>query len=84
MPKTVIYQGSLGLFIPIIERVIKIQNVVFFKLRMSFDGPLIRKKVLLEYSHFINSQIGVVVEVLEFYRCVAFEFFLDEEFIEFW
>ena len=57
---------------------------VLFKLRVSFDGLVIRKKVFSESSHVIETHIGVVVEVLEFQSCVSFESCIDEEFIEFW
>ena len=57
---------------------------VFFKIRLSFDGLVRRKKVLSESSYCIDTHIDVVVGVLEFHRSVAFELCLDGEFIEFW
>ena len=58
-------KGSVGMSIPIIGRVIMIWDEVFFKLRVSFDGMVSRKKVFLERSHRIEAHIYVVVEVLE-------------------
>ena len=77
-------KGSLGMGIPRIVRVITICDEVFFKLRVYFDGLEIRKKVLTESSNCIEKHLDVVVEVLEVQRSIAFEFCLDEEFIEFW
>ena len=74
----------LCLNIPIIGRVIKIWDEVFCKLRVPFDVMVRRKKVFLESSHLIETYIDVVVEVIEVQSSVSFEFFLDEEFIEFW
>ena len=51
---------------------------------MSFDGLVSRKKVLLESSHCIYTHISVVVEVLEVHSSVNFEFYIDEDLIEFW
>ena len=45
---------------------------------------IIRKNILSYYSHCIETHPGVVVEVLEAHISVAFDFCLDEEFIEFW
>ena len=50
---------------------------------MYFDGLVTRNKVLSEYSHCIETHIDVVVEVIEVNNSVSFEFYLDEEFIEF-
>ena len=74
-------KGFVGLRIPRIGRVITIWDKVLFKLRVSFDGLLIRKKVFLESNHRIKTHLDVVVEVLEVQISVAFEFCLDEEFI---
>ena len=65
-------KGDLGLIIPIIGRVITIWDEVFFKLRVSFDGLIIRNKVFLEYSHSIETHLDVVVEVLEVHISAAF------------
>ena len=43
-----------------------------------------RKKVFLESSHLIETNLGVVVEFLEVQSSVYFEFCLDEELIGFW
>ena len=51
--------------IPGIVRVIEIWDEVFFKIRVSFDGLVIRKEVFYEYSHRIDTHIDVVKEVLE-------------------
>ena len=54
-------KGILCLWIPIIGRVRPIGDKVFFKLGVSFDGLLIRKKILLGCSYHIETHIGVVV-----------------------
>ena len=51
--------------IPGIGRVIPFWDEVFFKLRVSFDGLVIRKEVFYESSHLIETYIDVVKEVLE-------------------
>ena len=76
--------GSLYMEILGIGRVITIWDEVFFKLRVSFDGMLTREEVLLEYSHRIETHIGVVVEVFEIQSSVYFQFCLDEDLLEFW
>ena len=63
---------------------IAIWDKVFFKLRVSFDGMLIRKEVFYDSSHRIERHLDVVKEVLEIQISVSFEFYLDEELIEFW
>ena len=70
--------------IPGIGRVIAIWDEVFFKLKVSFDGLVISKEVLSESSHWIDTTIDVVKEVIEIQISVSFEFYLDEERIEFW
>ena len=75
---------SVYLNIPIIGRVITIWDKVFCKLRVSFDGLVSINKVLSESSHHIESHLDVVVEVLEVKSIIAFELYLDEDFIEFW
>ena len=75
--------GSVGMSILIIGRVIMIWDEVFFKLRVSFDGLLRIKKVLSEYSHRIETHLDVVVEVLEVQSSVTFGLCIDDEFIEF-
>ena len=57
---------------------------IFFKLRLYFDELVIREKVFLESSHHFVTHLDVVVEVLKFQISVAFDFFLDEEFIGVW
>ena len=76
-------KGSVYLNFPIIGSVITIWNEVLFKLRVSFDGLLIKKKFFSESIHHIETHLDVVVEVLEVHSTVSFEFCLDEEFIEF-
>ena len=61
-----------------IGRVIAIWDEVFFKMRVSFDGPVTRKEVFSESSHSIESHIDVVIEVLEIQISVSFEFCIDE------
>ena len=63
---------------------IAIKEKVFFKLRVSFDGLVIRKKVFSESSHPIERHLDVVKEVLGIHISVSFEFCLDEELIESW
>ena len=63
---------------------IAIWDKVFFKLRVSFDGLLIRKDLLSESSHCIETNLDVVKEFLDINSSVSFEFCLDEELIEFW
>ena len=53
------------MIIPRIGRVIMIWDEVLFKLRVYFDGLVIRKKVLSESSHRNETHIYVVIEVLE-------------------
>ena len=67
----------------IIGRVIMIWDEVFFKLRVSFDGLLIIKKFLSEYSHRIETHLDLVLEVLEVQSSVTFGLCIDDEFIEF-
>ena len=63
---------------------ITIWDKVFFKLRVSFDGLVIRKEVLSESSHRIERHLDLVKEVLDIQSSFSFEFCLDEELIEFW
>ena len=77
-------KGSVYLDIPGIGRLIVIWDEVFFKLRVSFDGLVIKKEVLSESSHRIETHIDVVKEVIEIQSSVYFEFCLDEELIEYW
>ena len=76
--------GGVYLEIPGVGGVIAIWDKVFFKLRVSVDGQVIRKKVYLESSHRIERHLDVVIEVLEIQSSVSFEFCLDEELIESW
>ena len=71
-------KGGVGLCIPRIGRVTTIRDEVFFKLRVSFYGMVIRKKFLSESSHCIDTHCDVVLEVLEVQSSVAFDLFLDE------
>ena len=77
-------KGGVYLDIPGVGRAIAIWYKVFFKLRVSFDGLVIRKFVFSESSHRIETHIDVVKEVLEIQSTLSFEFCLDEELIEFW
>ena len=54
---------------------------VFSKLRVSFDGLVISKKVFLESSNSIETYIDLVVEVLEVHSSVSFELCINEESI---
>ena len=45
---------------PGVERVIAIWEKIFFKLRVSFDGMLIRKEVLSESIHRIERHLDVI------------------------
>ena len=55
-----------------------IWDEVFFKLRVYFDGLVIRKKVLLGSSPYIETHLVVVVEFFEFYNSAAFKVCLDD------
>ena len=77
-------KGSVYLDIPGVGRVIAIWDKLFFKIRVYFYGLVIRKEVLYESSHRIETHLDVVKGVLEIQRSVSFEFCLDEELIEFW
>ena len=72
------------MFIKIIGRLIIIWGELFFKLIVSFDGLVIRKKVLSESSHLIEKHLDVVVEVLEVQSIFSFDLFIGERFIELW
>ena len=63
---------------------ITIWDEVFFKLRVYFDGMVIRKKVFSGSGHLIETYLDVIVEVLEVHISVASELCLDEEFVELW
>ena len=56
---------------------------VFFKLRVSFDGMVSRKKEFLESIHHMEN-FYMFVEVIEVHSNVAFELCLDKVFIELW
>ena len=75
------FKGIVYLDIPGVGRVIAIWDKIFFKLRVSFDGLVIRKEVLSESSHRIEIHLDMVKEVLEIHISVSFEFCLDEELI---
>ena len=77
-------KGSVYLDIPGIGRVIAVWDEIFFKLRVSFDGLVIRKEVFSDSSHRIESHLDVVKEVLEIQSSVSFELCIDEDLIEFW
>ena len=68
----------MGLCIPIMVRVRAIWDEELFKLIVSFDVLVIRKKILLIYSHRIETHLDVVVEVFEVQRSFTFELFLNE------
>ena len=57
-------KGVVYLAIPGIGRVLMIWDKSLFKLRVSCDGQVIRKKVYLESSHRIERHLDVVIEVL--------------------
>ena len=58
-------KGSTYLNITRIGKLITILNEIFFKLRVSFDGLVSKKKIFMEYINHIDTHIDVVVEVLE-------------------
>ena len=70
--------------IPIIGRVITIWDELFCKLRLSIDGLVTRKKVLLDSSNLIETHLDVVAEFLKVHSSFSFDFCIDEEFIESW
>ena len=51
---------------------------------MYFDGLVNRNKVLSQSIHRIETNLGVVAEVLKVQSNVAFELCIDEDFIKFW
>ena len=53
-------KGSVYLEIPGVGSVIKILDKVFFKLRVSFDGLVIRKEVLSESSYLSERHLDMV------------------------
>ena len=48
-----------------IVRVRKIWDEVLLKIRVYFDGLIIRKRLFLEFSHHIYTHLDVFVEVIE-------------------
>ena len=70
-------KGSVYLYIPGVGRAITIWDEVLFKLKVSFDGLVIRKEVFSESSHRIETHLDVVVEVLETQISFSFELCLD-------
>ena len=50
---------------------------VSFKIRVSFDGLVIRKEVFSESSQHIERHLDVVKEFLEIQISVSFEFYID-------
>ena len=70
--------------IPIIGRLRAIWDEAFFKLRVSSGKLVSRKKIFLDSNHHIETRLDVVVEVPEVQGSVAFEFWINEEFIEYW
>ena len=64
--------------------VIAIWGKVFFALRVSFDGLVIRKEVFYESSQRIETNLDVVKDVLEIQSSVSFEFCLTGDLIEIW
>ena len=77
-------KGSIGLWIPIIGRVIAIWDKLSLKIRVYFYGMVSRKKVLSESRKRIETHLDVVLEVLEVHISVAFELCIDEDYIYFW
>ena len=84
MPPTVSFQGKC--------RPVNLKNRKgdqdlgwsFLKLRVYFDGLVNRNKVLSQSIHRIETNLGVVAEVLKVQSNVAFELCIDEDFIKFW
>ena len=77
MPPTVSAQGNCRSTRFKNKRVREIWDEVFFKLSLSFDGLVTRKKVFSESSYCIETHMYVVVEFLEVKSIGAFEFCLD-------
>ena len=78
-----LYKGCVDISIPRIGRVIIIWHELLFKIRVSFDEMVIRKKVFSQSIHQFETHVDVVVEVLEVQISVALGLCLDEDFIEF-
>ena len=74
-------KGGVYLDIPGVGDVIAIWDKALFKLKVSVDGQVIRKKVYLESSHHIERHLDVFIEVLDIQSSVSFELCLDEELI---
>ena len=74
-------KGSVYMDIPGTGKVIAIWEEVFFKLRVSFDGLVIRKDVFSDSSQRTERNIDVAEEVLKIQISVYFKFCLDEELI---
>ena len=74
-------KGVVYLDIPGVGGVIAILDTALFKLRVYFDGQVIRKKIYLESSHRIERHLDVVIELLDTQSSVSFELCLDEELI---
>ena len=77
-------KGIVYLVIPGIGRVIAIWDEVFFKLLLHFDRLVIRNELFSESIHRIEAHLDLVLENIEIQSSVCFEFYLDEELIEFW
>ena len=70
--------------VPGIRRVIAIWDEVFFKTRVSFYGLAIRKEVFSESSHYTETHLDAFKENIEIQSSASFEFYIDEDIIEFW
>ena len=77
-------KGSVYQYIPGVGRVFAIGDKIFFKLRVSFEGMVIRKDIFSDSIHCIVIHLDVVKEVLDIQSSVSFELCLDEELIELW
>ena len=79
-----VFKLIVCLWIPRKVRVRRIWHKVFFKLGVSFDELVSRKKILWMSSHRIQTHLDVFVAIIEFHIIVSFNLYLDYYFIGFW
>ena len=75
-------EGSACLLIPIVRRVRAIWHEVFVKLVFPFDALVFKKDIFSESSHFIETYIYVVIDIIEVHSIVYFGFCFGYKFIE--
>ena len=68
----VVSKVMLCMFITGIVRVRTIWHKILLKLEVSFDGIVSRKEVISDSSHYIETHIDVIIEILEVQISVSF------------